>query len=331
MVNEFIFPEKAGKNLQIKGIYLKDIKQGDKVASTFLVAEKNMAFSLKGSPYLNVRLKDKTGELDGKVWDNAAELDQQFKKGDIIYIEGKAANYKNSIQISIIKIKKIAWENIDPSDYLPAAKGDIVNMFNEILTYAEKIQTKPLKDLLHAFLHDQKIAELFQRAPAAKRFHHTYIGGLLEHTLSVVRLLEKACDHYPILNKDMVITGGILHDIGKIHELSYDQIVDYSDQGRLIGHIVMGVEMIDEKIAAIDDFPQQLALELRHIILSHHGEFEFGSPKRPKTLEALVIHYIDDLDAKFNAFQIFINDSTNDDSDWTNYNRFFDRYIYKKK
>jgi 3'-5' exoribonuclease len=317
--------------LKTKEIYLKDIKQGDMVVSTFLAAEKNMAFSLKGSPYLNVRLKDKTGELDGKVWDNAIELDQKFKKGDIIYIEGKAANYKNSIQISIVKIMKNAWEDVEPADYLPAAKGDVVAMFNEMLAYVEKIQTKPLQNLLQAFFHDQKTAELFQRAPAAKGFHHIYLGGLLEHTLSVVRLLEKVSEHYPTLNKDMVITGGILHDIGKIYEFSYDHIIDYSDEGRLIGHIVMGVEMIDKKIAAIDDFPPQLALELRHIILSHHGEFEFGSPKRPKTLEALVVHYIDDLDAKFNAFQTLITDSTNADSDWTNYNRLLERFIYKGK
>jgi 3'-5' exoribonuclease len=290
-----------------------------------------MAFSLKGSPYLNVRLKDKTGELDGKVWDNAIELDQQFKKGDIIYIEGKAANYKNSIQISIVKIIKNLWEDVEPADYLPVAKGDVVAMFNEILTYVEKIQSKPLQDLLQVFFHDQKTAELFQRAPAAKGFHHIYLGGLLEHTLSVVRLLEKVSEHYPTLNKDMLITGGILHDIGKIYEFSYDHIIDYSDEGRLIGHIVMGVEMIDKKIDTISDFPPQLALELRHIILSHHGEFEFGSPKRPKTLEALVVHYIDDLDAKFNAFQTLITDSTNADSDWTNYNRLLERFIYKGK
>jgi len=317
--------------LKNKEIYLKDIKQGEKVASTFLVAEKNMAFSLKGSPYLNVRLKDKTGELDGKVWDNAMELDQQFKKGDIIYIEGKAANYKNSIQISIVKIVKNAWEDVEPADYLPAAKGEVVAMFDEMLAYVEKIQTKPLQDLLQAFFRDQKTVELFQRAPAAKGFHHIYLGGLLEHTLSVVRLLEKVSEHYPTLNKDMLITGGILHDIGKIYEFSYDHIIDYSDEGRLIGHIVMGVEMIDKKIDTIPDFPPQLALELRHIILSHHGEFEFGSPKRPKTLEALVVHYIDDLDAKFNAFQILITDSTNTDSDWTNYNRLLERFIYKGK
>jgi 3'-5' exoribonuclease len=313
-----------------KEIYIKDVKQGDKVVSSFLVAEKNMAFSLKGSPYLNIRLKDKTGELDGKAWDNAIEFDQQFKKGDIISIEGRAAIYKNSIQISIVKIKKNEWEDIEPSDYLPAAKGDVEAMFNEILTYVENIKTKSLQSLLQSFLHDEKTAELFKRAPAAKGFHHIYLGGLLDHTLSVVRLLDKVCDHYSGLNKDMVITGGILHDIGKIYEFSYDTIIEYSDEGRLIGHIVMGVEMINKKIAEIPDFPGQLALELRHIILSHHGEFEFGSPKRPKTLEALVVHYIDDLDAKFNAFHTLITDSTNSDSDWTSYNRLLERFLYKK-
>ena len=315
--------------MKTKEIYLKDIKQGDKVASSFLVAEKNMAFSQKGSPYLTVRLKDKTGEIESKVWDNAVEFDRQFKKGDIIFIEGRAAIYKNLIQISINSVKKSSWEEIEPTDYLPVAKADVNGMFNEILTYIDKIQNKHLQELLNAFFQDEKTADLFKRAPAAKGFHHIYLGGLLEHTLSVVRLLEKVSEHYPNLNKDMLITGGILHDIGKIYEFSYDSLIDYSDEGRLIGHIVMGMEMIDKKIAAIPDFPPQLSLELRHILLSHHGELEFGSPKRPKTMEALVVHFIDDLDAKLNAFQAFITDSNNADSDWTTYNRFFERFLYK--
>lgn len=317
--------------MKTKEIYLKDIKQGDKIASSFLAVEKNMAFSQKGSPYLTVKLKDKTGELESKVWENAVEFDQLFKKGDIIYIEGRAASYKNSLQISIINIKKIAWEEIEPADYLPCVKGDVRAMFNEMTGFIEKVNDKFLKDLLKAFFEEEQTISLFQRAPAAKGFHHIYLGGLLEHTLSVVRLLEKVADHYPNLNKDMLITGGILHDIGKIYEFSYNNIIDYSDEGRLIGHIVMGVEMINKKIVGINGFPQQLALELRHIILSHHGEFEFGSPKRPKTLEALVVHYIDDLDAKFNAFQTFMADSANPDSDWTGYNRFLERFLYKKK
>ena len=317
--------------MKIKSIYLQDVKQGEKVSSSFLVAEKNMAFSLKGSPYLTVKLKDKTGELDGKVWDNALEFNQQFKKGDVIAIEGRANTYKNSLQISIIGIKKCSWEEVEPTDYLPGAKGDVRGMFDELLAHTDTVRNRALKELLYAFLKDEKTAELFKRAPAAKGFHHIYLGGLLEHSLSVVRLLIKMAEHYPFLNRDMLIAGGLLHDIGKIYEFSYDQLIEYSDEGRLIGHIVMGVEMINKKIAAIPDFPAQLALELRHLILSHHGEFEYGSPKRPKTMEALAVHYMDDLDAKLNAFQSFAADSNSTDSDWTNYNRFFERYLYKKK
>ncbi|GAB6271778.1 MAG: HD domain-containing protein [Smithella sp.] len=313
-----------------KDIYLQDIKPGDKIASSFLVAEKNMAFSQKGSAYLNVRLKDKTGEIDGKVWDNAMALDQVFKKGDIVYMEGRAQTYRNALQISIITVKPCAPEDVDPSDYLPVSKVDTTAMFQDILAYIDAISSEPIKKLLTAFFYDEKTADLFRRAPAAKGFHHIYLGGLLEHTLSVVRLLDHAAKHYPQLNRDLLIAGGILHDIGKIYEFSYDGLIAYSDEGRMIGHLVMGVEMIDKKIEAIPDFPVQLALELRHIILSHHGEFEFGSPKRPKTLEALVIHFMDDLDAKVNAFESFVAaDAANADSDWTTYNRFFERYLYK--
>ena len=313
-----------------KEIYLQDIKPGDKIASSFLVAEKNMAFSQKGSAYLNVRLKDKTGEIDGKVWDNAVALDQVFKKGDIVYMEGRAQTYRNALQISIITVKPCAPEDVDPSDYLPVSKVDTTAMFQDILAYIDAISSEPIKKLLTAFFYDEKTADLFRRAPAAKGFHHIYLGGLLEHTLSVVRLLDHAAKHYPQLNRDLLIAGGILHDIGKIYEFSYDGLIAYSDEGRMIGHLVMGVEMIDKKIEAIPDFPVQLALELRHIILSHHGEFEFGSPKRPKTLEALVIHFMDDLDAKVNAFESFVAaDAANADSDWTTYNRFFERYLYK--
>lgn len=319
-------------HLKTKEIYLQDIKQGDKIASSFLAAEKSMAFSQKGSAYLNVRLKDKTGEIDGKVWDNAAEWDRVFKKGDVIYIEGRAQSYRNALQISIITIKPCVPEDIDPSDYLPVSKMDTQAMFRDILTYMDTISSEPIKKLLAAFLHDEKTAELFRRAPAAKGFHHIYLGGLLEHTLSVVRLLDRAADHYPQLNRDLLIAGGILHDIGKIYEFSYDSLIAYSDEGRMIGHLVMGVEMINKKIEAIPDFPPQTALALRHIILSHHGEFEYGSPKRPKTMEALVIHFMDDLDAKLNAFQSFIAaDAANTDSEWTTYNRFFERYLFKGK
>ncbi len=316
-------------NVVEKTIYVKDIKTGDRVSEVFLAADKNLAYSQKGSPYLNVRLKDRTGDVDGKIWENALAWDKAFKKGDLIRIQARALSFKNAIQLSIIELRKVEDAEVELADFFPVAKGDRAVMFAEILAYCQQVKTPCLSALLLALFQDEKIAALFRRAPAAKGFHHIYIGGLLEHTLSVVRLLDRAADHYAGINRDLLIAGGILHDIGKIFELSYDRIVEYSDPGRLVGHIVMGVEMVDAKIATIPDFPEQTAMELRHILLSHHGVLEYGSPKRPKTLEALIVHYMDDLDAKVNAFQETIREARDSESDWTPYHRLFDRYIYK--
>jgi 3'-5' exoribonuclease len=312
-----------------KAIYISTLKSGEKVNVPFLVAEKNLAYSQKGAPYLNLRLKDKTGEIDGKVWDNAAEWDGQFKKGDIVQVYGRILSYKNNLQVSVLELRKLTDDEIDLADYFPAAARDAEEMFSELMLYVEKVKSPFLKDLLQAFFTDQKITALFKRAPAAKGFHHVYLAGLLEHTLSVTKLLDLTADHYPDVNRDLLLTGGILHDIGKIYEFNFDRIVQYSDEGRLIGHIVMGLEMIDVKIAAIQGFPETLAMELRHLILSHHGVLEFGSPKRPKTLEALIVHYIDDLDAKVNAFQTFVGNAPEDDSNWTPFHKLLERYIYK--
>jgi len=315
--------------MKMKTTYIKDIKPGEKISESFLVAEKNMAFSQKGAPYLNIRLKDKTGEVDGKIWENAIGWDKLFKKGDVIQAQGGAVSFKNTVQISITGLRKVEDGYVNLAEYLPVAKEDIEVMFADLMTFIEQIPTPCLKTLLFAFFHDEKITALFKRAPAAKGFHHVYIGGLLEHTLSVIRLLDQVTQHYQGINRDLLMTGGILHDIGKIYEYSYDSIFDYSDQGRLVGHIVIGIEMLDAKIAEIEDFPAQLAMELRHLMLSHHGTHEFGSPKRPKTLEALIVHHIDDLDAKVNAFQEFIEDADYDDSPWTPFHKLFDRFIYK--
>jgi 3'-5' exoribonuclease len=315
--------------LKSKSVYAKDLKTGDKVNEVFLVAEKNLAYSQKGSPYLNLRLRDRTGDVDGKIWENALAWDKAFKKGDLIRIQARALSFKNAIQLSIIELRKIADGEVELADYFPVARGDHAEMFASLLGYVKQVKTPCLAALLHSFFKDESIVSLFKRAPAAKGFHHVYIGGLLEHTLSVVRLLDRAAGHYTGINRDLLISGGILHDIGKIYEFSFERIVEYSDPGRLVGHIVMGVEMIDAKIVTIPDFPEQTAMELRHLILSHHGVLEYGSPKRPKTLEALIVYYMDDLDAKVNAFQGYIREARDEESDWTPYHRLLDRYIYK--
>jgi 3'-5' exoribonuclease len=315
--------------LTTKGLYVTDIEAGNKVNDVFLVTVKNLAVSQKGSPYLNLRLRDKTGEIDGRVWENATEINKSFQKGDVIAIRSRAISYRNVMQLSISHVEKVDDSLIEPADYSPASSFNTDEMFEELMAYVEGIKSPPLQELLNAIFHDEQIFTAFKRAPAAKGLHHCYIGGLLEHSLSVTRLLDMAAQHYRNVNRDLLIAGGILHDIGKIYELSFEKMIDYTDKGRLVGHIVIGVEIVDQKIAALDDFPEQLALELRHILLSHHGVLEFGSPKRPKTLEAQIVNMIDDLDAKINAFQGFIDSSNDDESHWTPYHRLFERFIYK--
>jgi 3'-5' exoribonuclease len=214
-------------------------------------------------------------------------------------------------------------------DYAAASRFSAEEMFQALQAFVEGIESPFLKNLLHGIFGDAEIAGLFKRAPAAKAMHHFYAGGLLEHTLSVTRILDFLSRHYDRINRDLLLTGGMLHDIGKIHELSADGMIDYTDEGRLIGHIVMGLELVNRKMAAVPDFPEDLAMELRHILISHHGAFEYGSPKRPKTEEALMVYFADDLDAKVNAFQEFISDSNDEESRWTPFHRLFERYIYK--
>ena len=314
--------------MNTKNIYVKDIRAGDRVSDIFLVTEKNMAISLKGNPYLNLKLRDMTGEVDGRVWDRATEINSIFQAGDIIRIQSQAVSFRNVVQLSISKITVADDPAINPADYLPSSASDIPEMFETLMGIISTVGNPYLKALLDLIFRDEEIADSFQKAPAAKGFHHAYIGGLLEHTLSVTQLLDLVADHYQQANRDLIITGGILHDIGKIHELSFKGSMNYTDEGRLIGHIVIAVELVDAKIAEIEDFPKQLALELRHILLSHHGTLEFGSPKRPKTLEALIVNFIDDLDAKMNAFGEFISNS-GDESSWTPYHRLLERFIYK--
>jgi 3'-5' exoribonuclease len=317
--------------VKTKSTYVKDIQPGEKISELFLVTQKNLAFSQRGIPYLNLRLRDRTGEIDGKIWEKATDWNDVFKKGDIIHAQCRAARYRDALQLSVMHLEKVDDGEIDPADFFPTVAGDIGGMFTQLTAFMETVKEPHFKALLTAFFEDVSIVSLFKKAPAAKGFHHVAVGGLLEHTLSVTKLLNEVEKHYTGVNRDLLITGGILHDIGKIREFTYERLIDYSDEGRLIGHIVISVEMVDGKIAEIADFPEQAAMELRHVILSHHGLLEYGSPKRPKTLEALMVHYVDDLDAKVNAFQEYIKGSTDEESDWTPFHRLFDRFIYKGK
>jgi 3'-5' exoribonuclease len=313
----------------MKKIFVNEIKENEKVESTFLVKQKSISFTKTGKPYLNLTLIDKTGEINGKVWEQAESLSKLFKKDDFIKIKSSSVTYQNSLQLNISAITLCPTSEIDITGFLPQAKNDIEQTFLKLKTIIEEIRNPHLKQLLDLFMADEQFVELFKISPAAKNLHHVYLGGLLEHTLSVSNLILQVCEHYQGLNLDLLLTGGILHDAGKIHELTYSRSFDYSDQGRLIGHITLGVEMIDEKIRLIPDFPRELAIELKHLIISHHGEYQYGSPKRPKTVEALILYYLDDLDAKVEEIQSFIQQEQENQSKCAGYHRMLERYIYK--
>lgn len=311
-----------------KTLFVKDIQAGDKIRGVFLVTEKNLAVSQKGNPYLSLKLRDKSGDIEARVWDDALAISEGFRKGDLVSVQGRAANFRDMLQLSLYECEPVADKHLNPADFSPASRHDIDGMFADLQAIMDTMENPHLKALLKRIFDTPEIAHAFKHAPAAKGFHHAYIGGLLEHTLSVTRLLVAVSDHYEDMNRDLLVAGGILHDIGKTVELSFSTVIDYTDEGRLVGHIFLGAELTDRMIRQVEGFPEHLALELRHIMLSHHGLLEYGSPKRPKTREALMVNFVDDLDAKMNAFQGHMADG-DEDSPWTNYHRLLDRFLYR--
>lgn len=310
-------------------ILISGIKENDKVESYFLVKDKNVAMAKNGKPYLNLKLMDRSGEIEGRVWDNAEEISGYFEKNDIVTVKGRGSLYQGKIQLSIVDVRKAAEGAASADDFLPRSAKEPDDMLLELKGIISSIKDPYLKILMDSFMNDKQFADLLKTAPAAKGMHHVYIGGLLEHTLSVARLVIELSRHYNGVNIDLLLSGSILHDMGKTRELSYKSAFDYTDEGRLLGHIIIGIQMLDEKIRGIDGFPEKTAMLLRHMIASHHGELEFGSPKRPKTLESLLLHNIEDMDAKINAYQSAITRDTSEDTNWTPYQKMFERYLYK--
>jgi 3'-5' exoribonuclease len=315
------------KTREKQHIWIKDINENDPVEGTYLVKSKATGQTRQGSPFLTLTLADKTGRVEARVWDNVEGISALFKEGDIVEITGQAGTYKNQIQVQIQGLKRIDAA-LDPGVFLETTSRDTSQMLSELKDLSNRIKNRHLRSLVDAFLADHGFISRFKKAPAAKVFHHSYLGGLLEHTLSVSQLAVTAAEHYPDLDGDLLLAGAILHDIGKIEELSFERNIDYSDQGRLVGHIVLGVMMLEEKLNPIKDFPPELAMRLKHLILSHHGEFDFGSPKRPKFLEAFALHLIDDLDAKVNGLSRLLKEDRQEGS-WTAFSTLFQRYLYK--
>ena len=310
-------------------IFVSEIRDRAQVDSVFLVKEKIMAMAKNGKPYMNLRLMDKSGDVDAKVWDNVDILSAGFDKDDFIAVRSKASVYLGKMQLVIAELRKVPEEEVLLADFLPETPRDMGEMEAELADLVASIGDKHLKGLLAAFFADPSFLRLYRSAPAAKGMHHVYLGGLIEHSLAVGRLVDRIVPLYEGLNRDLLITGALLHDVGKVREMSYVRSFDYTDEGKLLGHITIGVEMVREKIAGMADFPREIAMLLQHMLLSHHGQYEFGSPKLPMTLEATILNYLDDLDSKINGIRTHVEKEPENHSRWSSYHRLYDRYFFK--
>ena len=310
-------------------VFISQFRKGQSVEGFFLAKEKTVSKTKTGNLYLSLRLADPMGEIEGRVWEKVSDFGSLFEKDDVIKVQGEVDEFQGILQLRVSRLRKAAPGEINLTDFLPKSASDVESMLSEVKGMAGSVRNPHLRGLLQSFLADEEFVKKFKTAPAAKAMHHVYIGGLLEHTLSVLRLIRLVAPQYPTLDADLLLAGGFLHDIGKVDELAYERSFDYTDTGRLLGHITLTVEKVDEKIRSLPDFPKPLALLLKHLILSHHGEYIFGSPKRPKTLEALLLHHLDDLDAKINAFMSWIEKEKESPSRWTSYHKLFDRFILK--
>ncbi len=314
----------------MKELYVAQIKERDQVNGQFLVREKTTAMAKNGKPYMTLKLMDRTGEVEGRVWDRVEELSGLFDKDDFVRVSGKASVYLGKMQLVVQRLEKIAEQEVDLGDYLPVSGRSVEEMLAELRQLVASLETPHYRQLMEAFLADEEFLQHFVQAPAAKTIHHAYLGGLLEHSLAVAQLADDIGRRYPGVQRDLLLTGALLHDIGKVAELCYERSFGYTDTGKLLGHIVIGVEMVEAKLRQLEDFPLPAGLLLKHLLLSHHGQYEYGSPKRPKTLEAVILNYLDDLDSKINGVQSHLQKEPDNGAAWSGYHRIYDRYFYKE-
>lgn len=306
--------------------YIKDYKDGDRVFDIYLCKHKTSAMTKNGKPYDNVILQDKSGTIDAKIWDPNSAGIADFDTLDYIEVYGEITSFQGALQVNVKRIRKCQEGEYDPADYLPVSKYDIEDMYKELLGYISRIENIYLKQLLQEFfIKDEQFVKAFKQSSAAKSVHHGFVGGLLQHTLSVVKMCDYYCSVYPLLKKDLLLAAAMCHDMGKTRELSLFPENDYTDDGQFLGHIVMGVEMVGEKIRRIEGFPPILANELKHCILAHHGEYEFGSPKKPAIMEAVALNFADNTDAKLQTFTEIMENTT--EAGWLGFNRLFDSNI----
>lgn len=303
-----------------------DLRAGMQVDEVYLVLSKEVRTTKSGKPFLKLRVGDRSGGVDCMVWEAAERLSEGFRQGDVVRVRARASEYGGKVQLEATDLRPAEAENVDPQAFLPATFRDVEELKGFLQYHVESVYDRDLRALLDSFFGDPDFLDRFARAPAAKSFHHAYLGGLLEHTVSVADLADHVCQQYGRINRDLLITAALLHDVGKVDELTYDRAIDYSDAGRFLGHVILGVNLVTDRAARLPGLSQDKLQLLLHAIVSHHGELEWGSPKRPKTLEALIIHHLDNLDAKVKGFLEIVEGSR--DADWTDLRNLFRRPLH---
>lgn len=309
--------------------FIETFKEGDRINDIYLCKSKQTALTKSGKPYDIVVLQDKTGTVDSKIWEPSSAGINEFEAMDYVYITGDVSLYNGNLQLSIKRARKAGEGEYTPSDYLPVSEYGIDEMFVELMGYINSIKNPYYSKLLHAFFDNHAFEKRFKFHSAAKSVHHGFVGGLLEHTLSVTKNCDFFAKNYPFLNRDLLLTAAMFHDVGKLKEISVFPENDYTDAGNLLGHIVMGCEMLNDQIRQIDGFPVLLANELKHCILAHHGELEYGSPKKPALAEALCLSFADNLDAKMETVKELLKNVPDGSLEWQGYNRLLESNFRK--
>lgn len=311
--------------------YIETLREGERIQEIYLCRQRTTAMTKTGKEYENVILQDKTGSLDAKIWDSHSMGIDEFDALDYVEVNGDVTVFNGQTQLSIKRARKISETDVDPTNYLPCTNKNIDEMMMELTKFIAGVNNPYYKQVLtKLFIDNTEFAEAFKKHSAAKSVHHGFIGGLLEHTLSVAKMCDFFAKQYPILNRDLLMTSAICHDIGKVYELSDFPMNDYTDAGQLLGHIVMGSEMLGKIMDSIPDFPTKLKNELKHCILAHHGELEYGSPKKPALIEAMALNLADNADAKIETMTELLNSNSSASSDqWLGYNRLLETNVRK--
>lgn len=309
--------------------YIETLREGERINEIYLCKFKQAALTKAGKPYDNVILQDKTGTLDAKIWDPGSVGIDDFDALDYVAVTGDITSFQGNLQLSIKRARKAREGEYDPKEYLPTTDKDVEEMYAQLLGHIDSVKNIYLNQLLHMFFDDPDFAAKFKFHSAAKSVHHGFVGGLLEHTLSVTKNCDYFAKNYPFLNRDLLLTAAMFHDIGKLKELSAFPANDYTDAGQLLGHIMIGTEWVGEKIRLIDGFPEVLANELKHCILAHHGELEYGSPKKPALVEALALSFADNVDAKMETMRELLTNVPDNNLEWQGFNRLLDSNVRK--